>query len=69
MAQKQRHPRDTCLCTGTSRWRDAFVDIHLRTRRVTESDLIVTDRHDGLLVVVSALFTASPRSCINSAMS
>ncbi len=33
----------------------------LRTRGVTEVDLIVTDGHDGLLAAVSALFTATPR--------
>jgi len=33
----------------------------LRTRGVTEVDLIVTDGHDGLLAAVSALFSATPR--------
>ena len=33
----------------------------LRTRRVTEVDLIVTDGHEGLLAAVAALFTATPR--------
>ena len=33
----------------------------LRTRGVTEIDLIVTDGHDGLLAAVSALFSATPR--------
>jgi len=33
----------------------------LRTRGVTEVDLIVTDGHDGLLAAVSSLFTATPR--------
>jgi putative transposase len=33
----------------------------LRTRGVTEVDLILTDGHDGLLAAVSALFTATPR--------
>jgi transposase-like protein len=33
----------------------------LRTRGVTEVDLILTDGHEGLLAAVSALFTATPR--------
>jgi transposase-like protein len=33
----------------------------LRTRGVSEVDLIVTDGHDGLLAAVSALFSATPR--------
>jgi transposase-like protein len=33
----------------------------LRTRGVTEIDLIVTDGHDGLLAAISSLFTATPR--------
>src|SRR5437773_4956258 len=33
----------------------------LRTRGVSEVDLIVTDGHDGLLATVSALFSATPR--------
>jgi transposase-like protein len=33
----------------------------LRTRGVTEVDLILTDGHDGLLAAVSALFPATPR--------
>ena len=33
----------------------------LRTRGLTQVDLIVTDGHDGLLAAVSALFTATPR--------
>lgn len=33
----------------------------LRSRGVTEVDLIVTDGHDGLLAAVSALFSATPR--------
>ncbi len=33
----------------------------LRTRGVTEVDLLVTDGHDGLLAAVSALFSATPR--------
>jgi putative transposase len=33
----------------------------LRTRGVSEIDLIVTDGHDGLLAAVSALFSATPR--------
>jgi len=33
----------------------------LRTRGVTEVDLIVTDGHEGLLAAVAALFTATPR--------
>jgi putative transposase len=33
----------------------------LRTRGVTEVDLILTDGHDGLLAAVSALFTATRR--------
>lgn len=33
----------------------------LRTRGVTEVDLMVTDGHDGLLAALSALFTATPR--------
>jgi putative transposase len=33
----------------------------LRTRGVTEVDLILTDGHDGLLAAVAALFTATPR--------
>jgi putative transposase len=33
----------------------------LRTRGVSEIDLIVTDGHDGLLAAVSALFPATPR--------
>jgi len=33
----------------------------LRTRGVSELDLIVTDGHDGLLAAVSALFPATPR--------
>jgi transposase-like protein len=33
----------------------------LRTRGVTEVDLILTDGHEGLLAAVTALFTATPR--------
>ena len=33
----------------------------LRTRGVSEIDLLVTDGHDGLLAAVSALFPATPR--------
>jgi putative transposase len=33
----------------------------LRTRGVSEVDLIVTDGHEGLLAAVAALFTATPR--------
>jgi putative transposase len=33
----------------------------LRTRGVSEIDLIVTDGHEGLLAAVSALFSATPR--------
>jgi transposase-like protein len=33
----------------------------LRTRGVSEIDLIVTDGHDGLLAAVSSLFPATPR--------
>ena len=33
----------------------------LRTRGITEVDLIVTDGRDGLLAAVSVLFTATPR--------
>ena len=33
----------------------------LRTRGVTEVDLIVTDGHEGLLAAIAALFTATPR--------
>jgi putative transposase len=33
----------------------------LRTRGVSEIDLIVTDGHDGLLAAVSALFSATPQ--------
>jgi putative transposase len=33
----------------------------LRTRGVTEVDLIVTDGHEGLLAAVSTLFTVTPR--------
>ncbi len=33
----------------------------LRRRGATQIDLIVTDGHDGLLVAVKALFTATPR--------
>jgi putative transposase len=33
----------------------------LRTRGVTQVDLLVTDGHDGLLAAVSALFPATPR--------
>jgi transposase-like protein len=33
----------------------------IRTRGVTEVDLILTDGHEGLLAAVSALFTGTPR--------
>jgi len=33
----------------------------LRTRGITEVDLMVTDGHEGLLAAVAALFTATPR--------
>src|SRR5436305_14051453 len=32
----------------------------LRTRGITEVDLIVTDGHEGLLTAVSVLFTSTP---------
>jgi transposase-like protein len=48
-------------CAQESRdgWMCLLQDI--RTRGVTEVDLILTDGHEGLLAAVSALFTGTPR--------
>ena len=48
-----------CAEESKDGWMDLLQD--LRTRGVTEVDLIVTDGHDGLLAAVSTLFTATLR--------
>jgi putative transposase len=48
-----------CAQESQDGWMSLLQD--LRTRGVTEVDLIVTDGHEGLLAAVSALFTATPR--------
>jgi putative transposase len=48
-----------CAEEATDGWSCLLQD--LRTRGVTELDLIVTDGHDGLLAAVSSLFPATPR--------
>jgi transposase-like protein len=50
-----------CACAQESQegWMSLLQD--LRTRGVTQVDLIVTDGHEGLLAAVCALFTATPR--------
>jgi putative transposase len=48
-----------CAQESQDGWMSLLQD--LRTRGVTEVDLIVTDGHDGLLAAVSTLFTATPR--------
>lgn len=50
-----------CACAQESQegWMSLLQD--LRTRGVSQVDLIVTDGHEGLLAAVSALFTATPR--------
>lgn len=48
-----------CAEESKDGWMDLLQDI--RTRGVTQIDLIVTDGHDGLLAAVAALFSATPR--------
>ena len=48
-----------CAQESQDGWLSLLQD--LRTRGVTEVDLIVTDGHEGLLAAVAALFTATPR--------
>jgi hypothetical protein len=49
-----------CLCRGEQRWMGLRVSQDVRTRGATQIDLIVTDGHDGLLVAISELFSATP---------
>ena len=48
-----------CAQESKDGWMDLLQDV--RTRGVTQVDLIVTDGHDGLLAAVSTLFTATLR--------
>jgi putative transposase len=48
-----------CAQESQDGWMSLLQD--LRTRGVTQVDLIVTDGHEGLLAAVAALFTATPR--------
>ncbi len=48
-----------CAEESKDGWMDLLQDI--RTREVTQIDLIITDGHDGLLAAVAALFSATLR--------
>jgi transposase-like protein len=48
-----------CAQESQEGWLSLLQD--LRTRGVSEVDLIVTDGHEGLLAALAALFTATPR--------
>ncbi len=48
-----------CAQESQEGWMSVLQD--LRTRGISEVDLIVTDGHEGLLAAVAALFTATPR--------
>lgn len=48
-----------CAQESQDGWLSLLQD--LRTRGVSEVDLIVTDGHEGLLAALAALFTATPR--------
>jgi putative transposase len=51
--------RRSCAEESKEGWLSLLQD--LRTRGVTQIDLIVTDGHDGLLAAVAELFAATPR--------